>query len=106
MTTRFRMYHEDEDLWLYYELDEEHRATRHIGIRAANARPVAAASLAEVLHLRDHADLPAMQRYERRFGVLPEGSLEEWRDHAHTEITADEFERVWDGARRALEGRA
>ncbi|MFH8595655.1 hypothetical protein [Streptomyces rimosus] len=105
--TRFRMYYEDEDLWLYFETDEEGWAARHIEIRGKDARPVTAASLDEVLHLRDHADVPAMLRYEHRYGVLAEGSLDGWQGHPHAaELTAEEFDHLWTEARRALEARA
>ncbi|KOT63017.1 MULTISPECIES: hypothetical protein [Streptomyces] len=105
--TRFRMYYEDEDLWLYFETDEEGWAARHIEIRGKDARPVTAASLDEVLHLRDHADVPAMLRYEHRYGVLAEGSLDGWQGQPHAaELTAEEFDRLWTEARRALEARA
>ncbi|KOU09242.1 hypothetical protein ADK86_01735 [Streptomyces sp. NRRL F-5755] len=105
--TRFRMYYEDEDLWLHFETDEEGWAARHIEIRGKDARPVTAASLEEVLHLRDHADIPAMLRYEHRYGVLAEGPLDGWQDQPHAaELTAEEFDRLWAVARRTLEGRA
>jgi hypothetical protein len=62
-----------------------------------------AASLEEVLHLRDHADLAAMFRYERRHGVLAEGPMEGWQDRSRAaEISAEEFERLWGEARRTL----
>jgi hypothetical protein len=64
---------------------------------------VTAASLEEVLHLRDHADLAAMFRYERQYGVLAEGPLEGWQDQPKAaEISEEEFERLWSEARRAL----
>ncbi|MFF7816399.1 hypothetical protein ACFZCF_31445 [Streptomyces sp. NPDC007945] len=62
-----------------------------------------AASLEEVLHLRDHADLAAMFRYERRYGVLAEGPMDGWQDQpGAAEISAEEFESLWTQARRTL----
>ncbi|MFJ8555091.1 hypothetical protein [Streptomyces sp. NPDC093676] len=62
-----------------------------------------AASLEEVLHLRDHADLAAMGRYERQYGVLAEGPVDGWKDQPEAaEISVDEFERLWTEARRVL----
>ncbi|MGW5612141.1 hypothetical protein ACWEWI_40220 [Streptomyces sp. NPDC003753] len=62
-----------------------------------------AASLEEVLHLRDHADLAAMGRYERQYGVLAEGPVDGWQDQPEAaEISAEEFERLWTEARRVL----
>ncbi|MFW6724579.1 hypothetical protein ACHZ98_31425 [Streptomyces sp. MAR4 CNY-716] len=105
MTVRFRTYYEDEDLWLSFEADDEAWAARQVEIRAADSRPVTAACLAEVVHLRDHADLAAMGRYERRYGVLAEGSLGGWETRpGAAEVSAEEFERLWADARRALGG--
>ncbi|MGW7282588.1 hypothetical protein ACWGIV_30765 [Streptomyces sp. NPDC054844] len=60
-----------------------------------------AASLEKVLHLRDHADLAAMGRYERQYGVLAEAVLIGWQDQPQTaEISAEEFERLWVEVRR------
>jgi hypothetical protein len=56
-----------------------------------------------VLHLRDHADVAAMVRYERQYGVLAEAPLDGWQDQPHAaEISAEEFERLWVEARRNL----
>ncbi|GAA2267883.1 hypothetical protein GCM10010232_70360 [Streptomyces amakusaensis] len=103
MTTWFRTYYEDEDLWLYFEADEEGWAARQVEVRGQDSRPVTAASLEEVLHLRDHADLAAMRRYERQYGILAEGPVDGRQDQPRTaEIPAEEFERQWAEARRAL----
>ncbi|WP_413758552.1 hypothetical protein [Streptomyces sp. MMBL 11-3] len=107
MATWFRTYYEDEDLWLYFEADDQGGAARQVEVRGQDARPVTAASLEEVLHLRDHADLAAMSRYERQYGVLAEGLLDSWQDQPQAvEISAEEFERLWVEARRALGGSA
>jgi hypothetical protein len=103
MATWFRTYYEDEDLWLYFEADDEGWAARQVEVRGQDSRPVTAASLEEVLHLRDHADLAAMFRYERQYGVLAEGFMDGWQDQPQAaEITVEEFERLWTEARRAL----
>ncbi|MFF3340407.1 hypothetical protein [Streptomyces flavidovirens] len=103
MTTWVRTYYEDEDLWLYFEADDEGWAARHIEVQGKDSRPVTAASLEEVLRLRDHADLAAMGRYERQYGVLAEVVLDGWQDQPQAaEISAEEFERLWVGARRVL----
>ncbi|MFJ7048788.1 hypothetical protein ACIQVC_36100 [Streptomyces sp. NPDC101112] len=53
--------------------------------------------------MRDHADLAAMGRYERQYGVLAEGPMDGWQDHPQSaEISAEEFERLWVEARRFL----
>ncbi|GAA3007175.1 hypothetical protein GCM10020229_18670 [Kitasatospora albolonga] len=107
MTTWFRTYYDDEDLWLYFEADDEGLAARQIEVRGEDSRPVVAASLAQVMHLRDHADLAAMGRYERQYGVLAEGPTEGWQDQPQAaEIAAEEFEKLWAEARRVLGGSA
>lgn len=103
MATWFSTYNEDEDLWLYFEADDEGWATRQVEIRGQHSRPVTAASLEEVLHLRDHAELAAMGRYEQRYGVLAEGPVDGWQNQPQAaEISAEEFERLWIEARQAL----
>ncbi|MFD9880994.1 hypothetical protein ACFWZT_05980 [Streptomyces alboflavus] len=107
MTTWFRAYYEDEDLWLHFEADDEGWATRQVEVRGQDSRPVTAASRAEVLHLRDHAGPAAMGRYERQYGILAEGPLDGWQDQPRAaEISAEEFERLWAEARQALGGSA
>lgn len=103
MTSWFRTYYEDEGLWLYFEADSESWAARHVEVRGQDSRPVTAASLEEALHLRDHADLAAMYRYERQYGVLAECPVDGWQDQPRAaEISEKEFERLWTEARRAL----
>ncbi|MFE4668978.1 hypothetical protein ACFRI7_35115 [Streptomyces sp. NPDC056716] len=100
----FRTYYEEDDLWLYFEADDEGWAVRQVEVRGEGSRPVTAASLAEVLHLRDHVGPAGMGRYEQRYGVLADAVLEGWRDQPRAaEISAAEFERLWVEARRALE---
>ncbi len=92
-----------EDLWLYFEADDGGWAARQVEVRGRDSRPVTAAALEEVLHLRDQGDLAAMVRYERQYGVLAEGSTDGWQDQSQAaEISAEEFDRLWAEARRAL----
>lgn len=103
MTLWFRTYYEDEDLWLYFEADDEGWAARQVEVQGKDSRAVTAASLEEVLHLRDWADLAAMGRYERQYGVLAEGPVDGWEDQPEAaKISAEEFERLRIEARRAL----
>jgi hypothetical protein len=92
-------------MWQYFEQGADGWAARQVDIRGADTSAVTAASLDEVLDLRDHADLAAMRQYERRFGVLSETPLDGWRDAPRAQgITRAEFERVWAEARSALGG--
>ncbi|MFD3518917.1 hypothetical protein [Streptomyces sp. NPDC058653] len=107
MAIWFRTYYEDEDRWLYFEADDEGLAVRQVEVRGRDSRPVIAASLEEVLRLRDRADLAAMGRYEGQYGVLAEGSVDGWQDQPRAAgISAEEFERLWAKARWALGGSA
>jgi hypothetical protein len=106
MTTWFRAYYEDEDLWQYFEADGEGWAVRQVEIRGVDSRPVTAASLKEVLHLRDHGDRAAMSQYEQQYGVLADGRVfDGWEDELDAdELSAEEFEQVWVRARQVLGG--
>lgn len=45
-----------------------------------------------------------MSAYERRYGVLAEGSLDGWQDAEDAaEITAETFELIWITARQHLD---
>jgi len=103
--TWFRSFFDEDNVWQYFEVGDDGWAKRQVDLRADDAQALTAATLDEVLHLRDHADLAAMQRYERQFGVLAEASLDGWRDDPRAEeITQTEFEEVWTAARSALSG--
>ncbi|WP_285759832.1 hypothetical protein [Nocardiopsis ansamitocini] len=73
MANWFRTCYDDEDLWLCFEADGEGWAVRQVEFRGQDWQPVTAASLAEVAHVRDHADRAVMGRYERQYGVLADG---------------------------------
>ncbi|MGS2809803.1 hypothetical protein [Nocardia sp. MW-W600-9] len=67
-----------------------------------------AAALDEVLRARDQGGISAVQEYERRYGVLGEGTADDWdlADGSPEEIRPEKFERVWSAARRAIGQRA
>ncbi|WP_405683704.1 hypothetical protein OG204_01060 [Streptomyces sp. NBC_01387] len=104
MTPWIRAYDDESDTWSYIELDDNGGALRQVDLQGPQRRPVAAASLTEVIEVRDHADLAAMTTYERTYGVLAEGSLYGWQDFdGPTEITEHEFESTWAAARETLD---
>ncbi|WP_093802933.1 hypothetical protein [Streptomyces sp. Wb2n-11] len=95
---------DQSDTWSFFELDGEGWALRQVDLQGPQRCPVTAACLAEVIRARDHADLAAMDAYERKYGVLAEGSLYGWQDAGGTaEITRHEFESTWTAARETLD---
>ncbi|MFG2296113.1 hypothetical protein [Streptomyces sp. NPDC048603] len=103
MPVWIRVYDEDRDLWQYFEGDEEGWVMRQVELRGGDGTPVTAASLEEVLRFQERSDIDTMDRYQQRYGVIAEGRLTAWAGSRHFGgIEAEEFERVWLEARRAL----
>ena len=99
-----RAYDGESDVWSYFELDGEEWALRQVDLQGPQRQPVTAASLAEVIEIRDRGDLAAMTAYERQYGVLAEGALRGWQEADRAaEITRQEFESTWAAAREALD---
>ncbi|WP_340563497.1 hypothetical protein [Streptomyces sp. GSL17-111] len=104
MTSWIRAYDDESDTWSYIEPDDNGWALRQVDLQGPQRRPVAAASLTEVIETRDHADLAAMTAYERKYGVLAEGNLHGWQGFdGPTEITQREFQSTWAAARETLD---
>ncbi|WP_433652882.1 hypothetical protein ACQP2C_11910 [Micromonospora zamorensis] len=109
MLTYIRWYWPDDDLWYYEELDGESWSLRHVELRRPDGTPVAAASLAETLAAREAGGIDAVRQYENRYGVSPEVPFESLETEynepevAPETISANEFEQVWQNARRHLE---
>ncbi|AWK09874.1 hypothetical protein SSP531S_53010 [Streptomyces spongiicola] len=104
MATWIRTYDDESENRSYFELDDEEWALRHIDLQGLPRQPVTAASLAEVIEIRDRGDLAAMAAYERRYGVLAEGAVRGWREtDGAAEITRQEFESTWAAARETLD---
>ncbi|MGW0573824.1 hypothetical protein [Streptomyces tauricus] len=74
-----------------------------MSISRATLKPVTAAALSEVLHIRDRGDRTAMAVYQHKYGMLAEGSLDGRQESdSAAEITSAEFERVRAPAREDI----
>ncbi|MGW7460135.1 hypothetical protein [Streptomyces sp. NPDC054797] len=102
MTTWMRCYWDEEDIWFYFEVDVDSWVTRQIELQGPELRPIAAASLDEWQHAHDTGRLV---EYDDRFGITAELPVSEWEGHEPEQLTCDEFEEVWDAARRQIAAR-
>jgi hypothetical protein len=102
VATYIRWYLADEDMWCYAELDERRWALRHVEQRERDDVFFVAASLAEELYARDEKGLEALNAYHATYGSTPELPIDGF-DHRSATVAPDEFERIWQQARRARE---
>ncbi|MDQ3788663.1 MAG: hypothetical protein M3422_15645 [Actinomycetota bacterium] len=94
-----RSYWDEEDTWFVLELDSEGWVTRQVDLRGPTATPVTAASLSEWCR---ELDAGRIGEYQATYGVLTEKPIEPAELVEFEEISAAEFERVWQHARRVL----
>ncbi|WMX48905.1 hypothetical protein RGF97_16140 [Streptomyces roseicoloratus] len=94
-----RCYWDEEDTWFYVEVDAEGWVIRQVELEGPELPPIAAASLAEWQRARGAGRL---DEYDNRFGITAELPVSEWEGHDPEELTLDEFEEVWDSARRQI----
>lgn len=94
-----RCYWDEEDAWFYFEVDAEGWVTRQVELQGSELTPVAAASLDEWQHAQQAG---ALAEYEREFGVTAELPVPQWEGHEPDQLTSQEFEEVWDAARREI----
>ncbi|RFU82555.1 hypothetical protein DY218_32445 [Streptomyces triticagri] len=85
-----RCYWDEDDIWFHFEVNAEGWVTRQIELQGPELTPIAAASLDE----DDH-----------RFGMTAELPVQEWEGHDPEQLTAEEFEQLWDMARRQIAAR-
>lgn len=95
MISRFRAYWPDEDEWHWLELDDEGYAARQVVLRAGE--PTVAATLADLISLRDRAGLLGVQLYEAVYSAPAEGPVEVPTEAVPVDL--DEYDDVF---RRAL----
>ncbi|MEU2431400.1 hypothetical protein ABZ611_18120 [Streptomyces sp. NPDC007861] len=94
-----RCYWDEEDTWFYFEVDAEGWVIRQVELEGPELIPITAASLAEWQRARDAG---CLDEYDNRFGITAELPVSEWEGHDPEELTLDEFEEVWDSARRQI----
>lgn len=94
----------DDDLDLYYELDDKGYVLRDINVRQSSGELLTAASLNEWNQARDYGDVHA---YRAKFGSVAEGEVGPalsdvfpWRA-----VSEAEFEELWSRARAVCEER-
>ncbi|MFH9089878.1 hypothetical protein [Streptomyces sp. NPDC017673] len=102
MTSWMRCYWDEEDVWFYFELDAESWVIRQVELQGPELTPIAAASLLEWQQARDAGRLA---EYDSVLGGTAERSASEWEGHDPQPLTCEEFEEVWDTARRQITDR-
>ncbi|MFJ2774695.1 hypothetical protein [Streptomyces sp. NPDC087300] len=94
-----RCYWHEEDVWFYFEVDTEGWVTRQVELEGPALTPVAAASLTEWQRAYEAGRL---DEYDSRLGITAELPVSEWEGHDPEQLTSEEFEEVWDSARRQI----
>jgi hypothetical protein len=97
-----RCYWDDEDTWFYLEVDAEGCVIRQVELEGAELTPIAAASLAEWQRAYDAGRL---DEYDNRFGITAELPVSEWEGHDPEQLTSEQFEQIWESARRQIASR-
>ncbi|MFH8572937.1 hypothetical protein [Streptomyces sp. NPDC017993] len=102
MNTWMRCYWDEEDVWFYFEFDAEGWVTRQVELEGPELTPIAAASLSE---WQRACDTGSLNEYDNRYGITAELPVSEWEGHAPEPLTSEEFEEVWNTARRQIAAR-
>lgn len=105
-----RSYFEHGDVlfyFFYFEFDEDGWVLRQVELEGSARVPITAASLAERPDPRTDG-LGAVREYDARYGGIGDQPLPtgDFAGPPHEDISANEFEEVWRGARASLEERA
>ncbi|MEW2340641.1 MULTISPECIES: hypothetical protein [Streptomyces] len=97
-----RCYWDEEDIWFYLEVDDGDWVIRQVELEGPERTPITAASLAEWRRAQETGRLAT---YESSFGITAERPVSEGEDHDPEPLTCDEFEQVWNTARRRIADR-
>ncbi len=100
MTYWFRAHWDEEDIWFYFEVDDDGWVTRQIELRGPNNTPIAAASLVEWQEAKIAGRL---RQYEATYGSTAEIPVQEWDGYDPQPLTSTEFETIWHRARHRLQ---
>jgi hypothetical protein len=95
-------YLEEEGVTVWDELDSTNWVRRHIEAKNLGQIYTSAASLQEVIAVRDTGSIEAVRAYETTYGVVPEAPLPPDAEHLLTPISAYEFVQRWITARNEL----
>ncbi|MGW6008841.1 hypothetical protein [Streptomyces sp. NPDC055210] len=102
MTTWMRCYWDEEAIWFYFEVDAGSWVTRQVELQGPELTPIAAASLDEWQRAQQAGGLA---EYERKFGLTAELPVSQGEGYEADQLTSQEFEQVWDAARREIAAR-
>jgi len=98
-----RRYWDEEDLWFYFELDEEGWVTRQVELEGSSGRPVTAASISEWF---EELEAGRIQLYQARFGGLADKPISQDELGEYELVVGDDFEELWRRARLHLSDQA
>ena len=98
-----KAYWDEEDVWFYFEADEDGWVLRQIELTGPARTPTTAASLAEWPDAST-LGIEAVRRYASKYGALAEGPIADWDGAPYEEIEQADFDALWARARSQLEG--
>lgn len=97
-----RCYWDEDDVWFYFEVGADGWVARQVELEGPGLTPIVAASLDE---WRQARDVGRLAEYDHRFGITAEPPVSEWEGHDPEQLTFEEFEAVWESARRQITAR-
>jgi len=97
-----RRYWDEEDIWLYFELDPDGWAQRQVELQGADQTPCTAASLTEWSR---ELDAGRIQQYQSTYGALADQPIGTEDLSEYQPVDPAEFERTWRAARHELDSR-
>jgi hypothetical protein len=98
-----RRYWDEEDLWFYFELNDEGWVTRQVELEGRSGRPVTAASLSEWF---EELQAGRIQLYQAKFGGLTDQPVSRDELDEYEPVARDDFEELWQRARLWLSDQA